>query len=1040
LKISGLKEAIYLKGIAICFLIFTVNNLWSKENVQVLWDTGAVSMQHSIQYLNADNGLLQNGVKDLFYHRKSGVLWLATQQGLVRYSGRSVDVLTSGNSPYLNSSRVRDFYLNPDSNLIVYDDENKYCEIDESGLRLKEAKYISEQYLFCTNGTLINRELISNKFRFYFLKTSESEAYTILDFTDHHEFTFFTRDVGYRISNDIGYYFAKHSFAYRGNAYGFTETGHFISLDKTRIDTLAHIPEFGDQGGGKSEVQVVYKDFYGTAYIIYQGKLMEFSLTDDGSPTFTMLASGLPAYEYTSCQIAYEHKRIFLGTRRRGLLELSPRYVQQVFNDDYCGRPYSNYAIAEIGEDSVITADGFIFGTWGMDCSHRFNQSEYWYPIMVDREENRLFTARSRYHLGHFDLETFSYTRDTMDLMGGRYIGPMTSNKGNFYGFIEQYGLCIYENESWNLLNPVSKEISRPRQMIFQNDSLVWLAERWGAVGINLLTGDLTRLKVPKGIVSGRAISIIRDRVWFSMYGAGLWVQEPDTCLQFLPPEYPELEAIHAIIQKGDEVYFSTNNGFLAFNIDDILSYLKGEIKLIQAYSLSKTDGLEQSEFNGGCQPAHLWMSDGKLALPGLLGLTFIDSSFRSFRPALRSNILVKSSSFNGKDTLIENDFELPAYFESFSLQLIHPYYGLSSNARVYYRIPEIGGTWQLVDFKEGIRLNRLPSNQTYSLEVLIPALDANQRQQTILSFKVAPRFIERPIFFLLITLIVLVLFVVVLSIVQKRNKRQKERLSQIIAEQTSDLAKKNVSLLNAIDDLEQSRKDLEVSVEMRNKMITVFSHDIRGPLRFLADIAVNLSSRPKTDTINSVHQELEILASGASGAYSTANNVLEWVRGSLPGQSKVEISLVDAVKRISEQKEAIFKKHDVELVLDLQKDYVTVSSQKVFDIIVENLLQNALKYCQSKIVISIEECENDGLCLRVLDDGFGIMNSKLLKDLNRGNFVTSVKGKRGEIGAGLGLAMVHELIKQIGNAGLSFKNVKGGFLAEVSFAQEASQ
>ena len=320
-----------------------------------------------------------------------------------------------------------------------------------------------------------------------------------------------------------------------------------------------------------------------------------------------------------------------------------------------------------------------------------------------------------------------------------------------------------------------------------------------------------------------------------------------------------------------------------------------------------------------------------------------------------------------------------------------------------------------------------------------MPALDANQRKQTILSFKVYPRFIERPIFFLLITLIVSVLFVVVLSIVQKRNKRQKERLSQIIAEQTSDLAKKNVSLLNAIDDLEQSRKDLEVSVEMRNKMITVFSHDIRGPLRFLADIASNLVSRSPSEPIESIHQELQIVSSGASGAYATANNVLDWIRGSMPGETKVEVSLADAVKRVAKQKEALFQKHRIVIELNLERDYIALSSKKVFDVIVENLIQNALKYCQSKIEISVVDCPVNGVCFRVLDDGFGIMNPKLLKDLNKGSFVTSVKGKRGGTGAGLGLAMVHELIKQLGEAKLSFKNVSGGFLAEIRFSENRS-
>lgn len=1012
---------------------------YAQENAQIIWDTVDFHTVHSFSTINSENGLLQNEVKDLYFAPNSGVLWMATQQGLVRYSGRKLEVLTPKKVGFLSSPRIRDFYVFQDSAVIVYDDENLYCEIASDGLHLRQSNVIREDFLFCDNGVLVNRKNASSKFQFYYLSASETEAYTLVLKGDVHQFVYIKGHKETVITEKLDYYFADHSFLFEGSVYGFSKEGYFLRIKGARLDTLDYIPQFSIGQAADNEVQLIYKGFYSTAYLVYKGALLRFSVNRLGAPVFSQIAAGLPAYEYSSCQELVDENRVFLGTRRRGLLSLRPRYVTQLYNDDFCSKPYGNYALAEIGEDSVITADGLLFSNNRIDCSHRFNQAEFWYPLAFHEGQRTLYTARSRFQIGKFNIDTWDYSSDTIDFeSGSRYLGPMTVYKDSVYLFVEHYGLCVYRADSWELILPKYEGASKPRQLCFQNDSLVWLSTRYGITGLNLASGKtICDFRVPDGIVGGRAVNIVQGRVWFSVYGGGVWVQSGDTWLKFAPAQYDQLEAVHAIIPKGDKVHFSTNSGLLSFEIEDVLKYCVGELDIIQAFSLSKQDGLVQQEFNGGCQPAHLWLTDGRLVLPGLLGLTYIEADFEKYRSKLRSKMDVVSVEFNNKDTVFLNGFELPSFYESFKLNLVNAYYGEGSNAQVYYRIPEIGETWQVLDFDKGILVSRLPSNEDYTIEILIPGLGLEKRKQELFKFSVAPRFYEKPIFILFLVVSSALLFVVILVLVQKKNKRQKERLNTIISERTADLARNNIRLKQAVDELEDSKILLNRDLEMRNKMITVFSHDIRGPLRFLADIASNLAEGASNKDVKSIEKELQILANGASGAYSTANNVLEWIRNSMPGQEKVEVSLIDAVNRVLGQKQALFDRHQIEIVKTLDQDVIAISNKRVFDIVVENLVQNALKYCRSRIEVCIEKCADNQVCLKIIDDGMGILSPKLLSDLNAGYFVKSTTGNRGGLGSGVGLAMVHELLQQMGGAQLSFKNVKQGFMVTVSFGPD---
>mgnify|MGYP000120773617 CR=1 FL=1 len=1007
-----------------------VNRVEAQSRIQ--WDSSEV-MDYSYSYLNASNGLLQNEIKDALYHPVSKIIWLATQHGLVRYSGRKVEVLSPSNSEKLKDARIRDLYVYKDSAYVVYGDEHAYCEIDADGVHLKDSGFKGRRMSFLSRGNMIKRSA-SDTYDFYKMVISDSCAYVFSERPP----TTLSMECGDDFRTHPNYfsqYFRQNSFLFGDTLFGFSRDGYLLAVHNLMLDTIGYHSDFAQNGQFETSIQLIWRKYYKHPYLIISGKLYQI-IHDQNGLLLRLIAKDLPKHEYSTCLQTPHNKDIYLGTRRNGLLTLKPKLIKQVYNRDFCDYPYNNYAIAEIGADTVITADGLIFTDSKIDCSKRFNNSEYWYPLLYRKESRQLFTARERYEVGHFNLEDWTYREDSLfTSTKARYPSPMIEYNNRAYALTESLGLMRYNAETgvWDLISESCKKLAKPAQMRFQNDSIFWVVYRRGLASVNLKSGLIEEFKVKEKATRGRALSLIDEQVWFSMYGFGVFILQGDSLLKFLPKEYPEIETVHAIIPYGDKVLFSTNNGLFEFVKEEVTAYCMGQSEHIQAYAFYKEDGLLEREFNGGCEPSFLKLESGRYAFPGLTGLSFLAADFSDYRSVIRDWPIIESIEVDDRGIRLDSSNILDPDFNSLVINLLHPYFGRQENALVFYRIPQLGEVWRTLDFEKGIHFNRLPSNQDYSLEIYIPGINGEKVRANFIQFRVGPRFHETSLFYALIVLAVLSVFLVILVLIQYRNRQQKKRLKQIIESRTSELAKNNISLLEAVSDLEDSQEQLKLSLKMRDRMIAVFSHDIRGPLRFLADIAYNIKEKAKANSYQDIETEVSALESGARGAYNTANSVLEWIKSDINKERESMQSAAAVVHRVIDSKEAFLLQYHLNYEIQVEQDFEITVSSNMLDIILENIIQNALKFCQSKILVLVDGKHHNGATIKVLDDGPGITNPKVLKELNEGKPVKSNAGSRGGLGSGIGLLMARELVQKLGGK-LSFVNRNSGLEVRINF------
>jgi signal transduction histidine kinase len=243
----------------------------------------------------------------------------------------------------------------------------------------------------------------------------------------------------------------------------------------------------------------------------------------------------------------------------------------------------------------------------------------------------------------------------------------------------------------------------------------------------------------------------------------------------------------------------------------------------------------------------------------------------------------------------------------------------------------------------------------------------------------------------------------------EELNRNLEERVD----ERTKELRAKSEELNVRNEQIALQNKKLYETVQLKNKIFSVISHDLRSPV-------VNILY-----TLNMLREEeykdkTEMLAaSGIQYSQMVINlleNMLVWGRGQedMIRYSPAENDLADIIlTNMSILKESADRKN-----ISLNFTQVGRSAgwfdKDLMDIVVRNLLANAIKYTWQggKVSIHLKEREenHEGLIIKICDNGVGI-SEEMQKKLFTGVYIETTPGTESEKGTGIGLKLVHELV-----------------------------
>lgn len=237
--------------------------------------------------------------------------------------------------------------------------------------------------------------------------------------------------------------------------------------------------------------------------------------------------------------------------------------------------------------------------------------------------------------------------------------------------------------------------------------------------------------------------------------------------------------------------------------------------------------------------------------------------------------------------------------------------------------------------------------------------------------------------------------------------------LNREISNLQRQLIKEKSALENTLEQLNTVNTQLDALNKSKDRFINILAHDLRNPLVTICGFLNRLSKNLKEYDIDKVDRQLKIVNESAIATTKLVENLLFWERLQVK-QFTFDIknhSILEASNSTIEiiKLQAVNKK--VKLVNKIKPDLFSNFDINIFDIVLRNLLSNALKFTNTHGEISID-CveENSNYVIIVSDNGVGMTADQLYKLFTISDKNTSL-GTDNEKGTGLGLLICKELV-----------------------------
>lgn len=236
----------------------------------------------------------------------------------------------------------------------------------------------------------------------------------------------------------------------------------------------------------------------------------------------------------------------------------------------------------------------------------------------------------------------------------------------------------------------------------------------------------------------------------------------------------------------------------------------------------------------------------------------------------------------------------------------------------------------------------------------------------------------------------------------------------------------KEPAYLASIHDITETREVEKLKAEiverkkldqLKDNFVSIVSHEIKTPLTIIkaalsnmeAGINGPLSEKQKevlnttlrnVDRLNRILRDILDLSRFESG-----RAVINW--------QNIQIeSLINEVKE-AYLKEALEKKLDLQFNISPHLPPIETDPDMILQVL-NNLLNNAIRYAQSKIIVNAELIESPGnqsIQITIVDDGKGIPDEKIHLLFKKFEQINRPSGGAGYKGTGLGLAICKQII-----------------------------
>ncbi|KQC00136.1 two-component regulator propeller domain-containing protein [Pedobacter sp. Hv1] len=964
----------------------------------------AIAQDYTLDHYTDENGLPQNSVKSITTDN-AGFVWLATENGLVRYDGQRF-VLFDKNYSKTNSNRITNFRVDVKTNNLYAMSENwqliqiKDGHVGSSPLAYNQIfkfKNVSKDDYYYANGVpnFLEQFVVGMP---YLIVNDKNSAYRILNGTVE---------------------FYKNEILINKFPFNYRDQWRFFVLNKKLyyIDEKRNLTCFNEGKQVKANLTGAVTNELNNL----SGKLYWNSCTGDvflnvNNDLYTLKIDQKTGNIVTECvikQIDFEDLgiisiyldktsgHIYMGSFTKGL------YVYRKKNFSTLNPAKSNsldlfYAQIPYGKDAVLYANGHLFdNTSAITRFDILKKHSNNYTLLVDQHKN--IWAPNGITLSKFspDLQTVLATYTFSHTINSIYQAPNTEIwAGSYKG--------IYK------LGKGEKSFTKVPELAGINDvsylkktgQILWIGTHKGMYYYNFATRK--KYNIPeldhKDI---RSIYTRKNEIWITTYGDGFYLYKDGQITRLPNDNNNYLNTSHCILedQKGF-FWISTNKGLFQVAITDLLAYADQKVSSVFYLYYNRAAGFNTNEFNGGCQPCGSIMGNGSFSFPSMNGIVLFNPSKivanQPNQPMFIDKVILDNKHISTNGTTIE----IPNEFNRLNIFLVTPYFGNSENLNFEYKLSNQTQWTQSID--QIISYSSLPAGKNVLNIRKLSGFGQDNYTYKNITIVVPPHLYQTWWFLLCTIILAALLLYLYIKLRIKIIRRRNIQLEESISERTNELQ-------NTIKAYESSQKRLERHGYFQRRLIAAIAHDIKSPLKYLMLTGESLY---KSSTPSHIDMDgLKAIYTSSSQIYHFTENLLTYAKGFTNEDLNVKTTF--NLNALIEEKIAIFQgianSQGTTIHNLIDKKTTIETNEQLLSVILHNLMDNSVKFTHVGEISFYCKVDEHQTSIFIKDTGIGMKPYQVLWCNRINETGQPVDLNDAPLNAGLGLIMVKELIMAIG-------------------------
>lgn len=979
-----------------------------------------------VQQYSTENGMPSNGVKGLQWDSASGFLWLGTEGGVVRFNGVDFLSFNRDNTPGISSERILFLVRNHQGVIHAAGEKKDIMTVNENRL----SPLTGQDY----KGKEFRLWLLSISARFHARKMPVPDGFNGFEIVDANVASlsdtsciFLFKNNLYRFTIDMT---APEKIPVTGGVKELFQCGgqFFITgmnnrpymLDEVTGKTIpvSLASENGLPPGMNEQTKTIWANGMKSP-VLFNDKMAWLLDWKDNKLNATLVADNLPGdVLIRTAQYSEENKILFIGTDSKGLITVTPSRVQprkRIMANKKARNAY--YAQLELPDGNILTNEGDIVGNRPVNASLAPIKGKFGFTISKTGDGGYYYTVMEP-SLGYYCLHQYNErTKKTTvypKIPLGDHVAVTDANNRIYLSTATGIGYLDGDVVHYVYRHPDTLITGVVYDLVQVEPNALAFGTCNGLVRLNLLTNRVDTLFSTPGYCV-RTIKKINGYIFLGTYGAGLYIYKNGKIKALPLDKNKYLLYTHCFVpDEQGFCWISTNRGLFKAFLNDMTMAFDHDVSQLYYQYYGRNDGMDITEMNGGCLPCALVMTSKTISFPTMDGLLWVDP--KTDKPLPAGNVFIDRITVD--DSAVNPEQQDHIYLSSKTREIIFRL-GFSAwcnreNILLEYKLNN--EIWQPVEIRGGgatIRFSNLSSGR-YTLEIRKQnGFGIDNYSYKVMEFTIITPWHKKWWFYALAGALLLFMGWLTMRLRTRQYKINQARLQAQVQEKTKELLQQN--------------EQLEKNNNIKTRLISIISHDIVTPLKFVTVGGKNLIDNRHMMPDELQDETLLEIVHTAQELQQLSTNILNWIKYQNENRQMLKeiVPLYTVVNQVISILQSLAREKEISLVNNVPEELTIYQFLEPLKILVYNLVTNAINFSAGGDILIKASGGRELITISVKDNGVGMTPDQVHNILSEQIIVSSAKMDSNRRGNGLGYLIIKDLVKMTG-ATLRIESEKG--------------